>query len=65
MSQVLLSPRAYDNELMSELTEQAVLECDVSDLAITSCYYITTFGELCSKIGEIYVWLSITSPMST
>ena len=26
MSQVLLSPRAYDDELMSELTEQAVLE---------------------------------------
>ena len=34
MSQVLLSPHAYDNELMSELTEQAVLECDVSGLTI-------------------------------
>ena len=32
MSQVLLSPRAYDNELMSGLPDQAVLECDVSVL---------------------------------
>ena len=39
MSRVLLSPRAYDNELilMSGLTEQAVLEFDVSGLAITLC----------------------------
>ena len=32
------SGSAADNELMSGLTEQAVLECDVSGLAITSRY---------------------------
>ena len=46
MSQVLLSPRAYDNELMSELTEQAVLECDVSGL---TCAYD---NELMSELTE-------------
>ena len=63
MSQVLLSPRAYDNELMSELTEQAVLECDVSGLTVfpridaaAFIYFVVQFGAATIRGRRLLLW---------